>query len=148
MGRLRNFINLSLLEKLYFFRSGYLIIFIHILFVFAPYRRVHRYITKKKLSNVNYGDRKKTFYKRLIIDSINRASRYIPFSTCLSRALTGLYLLKKYGIESKLQFGVLKDTDKKVQAHAWLENEDRVIIGNLPGLKDYIKLPALTRKFN
>ena len=42
------------------------------------------------------------------------------FSSCLSRSLTGKYLLNIFGIESKLYLGMTNDSYGEKIPHAWL----------------------------
>jgi hypothetical protein len=72
-----------------------------------------------------------------ILRLLRGAEKVCPVgSTCLTRAITGQYLLRKAGIESRLCIGVMRDDHKKFQAHAWLEKDCRVILG---GSQDEIR---------
>ena len=42
------------------------------------------------------------------------------FSSCLSKSLTGKYLLNIFGIESKLYLGMTNDSNGRKIPHAWL----------------------------
>jgi transglutaminase superfamily protein len=60
---------------------------------------------------------------------VELASRVYPFeATCLKKALVLFALLKRRGVEVRLVIGATK-TDRKLDAHAWLEHQGRVIIG-------------------
>jgi hypothetical protein len=71
------------------------------------------------------------------------ASRYVPASTCLSRALATQTLLRRGGHLSSLRIGVARDKEGALQAHAWVENEEQIVFGNLEGLDSYTRLPPL-----
>ena len=46
---------------------------------------------------------------------------YFPkYSSCLSKSLTGKYLLNIFGIETKLYLGMTNDSNGKKIPHAWL----------------------------
>jgi len=50
------------------------------------------------------------------------AARYGPYrSNCLKRSLVLWWLLARHGILSEIRFGVQKEPDKKIGAHAWVE---------------------------
>ena len=82
---------------------------------------------------------------RKIVWSVNSISHYIPGMKCkcLARALTTQVLMKRYGHTPKLQMGVAKTGEGKLEAHAWVEFQGIVIIGNLPDLSRFLPLPSL-----
>ncbi len=63
-------------------------------------------------------------------------SRYVPRATCLAQALAGQRLLAAHGHSSRLRIGVRKD-GARLGAHAWLEHQDRVVVGLVSNLTDY-----------
>ncbi|MGA3359324.1 MAG: lasso peptide biosynthesis B2 protein [Halobacteriota archaeon] len=57
-------------------------------------------------------------------------SSYVPRATCLTRALAGQVLLAHHRYPTTVHIGVTKEEGKGTfQAHAWLESEGKVIIG-------------------
>jgi Transglutaminase-like superfamily len=60
--------------------------------------------------------------------SVKRVSRYIPRATCLTQALALHILLKRTGLDSKIQIGVSKEQGK-FESHAWVESQEEVLIG-------------------
>lgn len=67
---------------------------------------------------------------------IGVASRFPLSLTCLVRALVGQVLFATHGHRSDIRFGVLKHDDD-LQAHAWVEWEGTVVIGELSDLSEY-----------
>ena len=63
-----------------------------------------------------------------ILRSVRRCSQYVPQATCLTQALAARKLLGRIGQPAVLQFGVVK-CDGKLEAHAWLEIEGRIVLG-------------------
>jgi Transglutaminase-like superfamily len=61
--------------------------------------------------------------------SVRVSSRYVPGCLCLPQALAGRILLAARGYRSKLRIVVRKE-DSKFEAHAWLESEGRVWVGD------------------
>ncbi|MEN6552689.1 MAG: lasso peptide biosynthesis B2 protein [Methanobacterium sp.] len=59
---------------------------------------------------------------------IQMAARYVPSSTCLVQALAGHILFSKYGYTTLIKIGVLNQ-DGQFEAHAWLEHDDDVVLG-------------------
>ena len=58
-------------------------------------------------------------------------SRVVPRAdNCLVRALTTGIVLKRYGYPSELKIGVMKPVGGRFEAHAWLESDGVVVIGD------------------
>lgn len=63
-----------------------------------------------------------------IVWACRATARRMPFATCLSSALALQHLLARSGHGSELHIGVADDA-REFQAHAWLEREGRILIG-------------------
>jgi hypothetical protein len=73
------------------------------------------------------------------------AAVYVPGASCLTQALVAKALLERYGYEPVLKIGVGRaGGDKRFAAHAWIELEGKVIIGQVTMLDQYTPLPTLT----
>ena len=71
------------------------------------------------------------------------ASRYVlGDKPCLTQALAAQLLLKRQGYPASLRIGVSRTAEKQLQAHAWVESKDRVVVG-AGELSRYTPLPAL-----
>jgi len=86
-------------------------------------------------------DRTNTAQARDICEAVVIAARYVPGSTCLIQCLTGRAMLRRVGCVAQIKIGVLKDSSD-FHAHAWLENEDSVLLGG--EIKQYTQLGNLT----
>jgi hypothetical protein len=75
--------------------------------------------------------------------AIRRARRLVPAATCLPQALAGRAMLAKRGIACDLRIGVAKDEHGHLQAHAWVEVEGRVVVGDLPDLARFSPVRSL-----
>ncbi|MBL8250350.1 MAG: lasso peptide biosynthesis B2 protein [Candidatus Competibacter sp.] len=80
---------------------------------------------------------------QIVTRAIERLSRCCPSLqiNCLPQALVGYLLLCRRGFDVRLKIGVCKDARNRLAAHAWLEYQDRVLLGDLKGLKQFIPLP-------
>lgn len=68
------------------------------------------------------------------------ASRWIPGSrNCLRQALVAEALLRHFGYSALLQIGVRRDAWGSVEGHAWVQWNDRVLVGNLR-LEEYVMM--------
>lgn len=61
-----------------------------------------------------------------LVWSVKTASHLLG-SSCLANAIAGQILLSRHNHPSRLRVGVFKDD--KFEAHAWLEVEGRVVLG-------------------
>ncbi len=78
-----------------------------------------------------------------VAQAVRRASRWVPAASCLTQALATRVLLARHGHASTLRFGVAKNARGALEAHAWVEHGDRVLIGELPDLERFHRLPDL-----
>lgn len=70
--------------------------------------------------------------------AVSVASGLVPGGgNCLARALTLQTLLSRYSVRTMLHVGFAHDTRKRVEGHAWLTCEGRVVIGNLADLERF-----------
>ena len=75
--------------------------------------------------------------------AVRVASRYVPAATCLSQALAARVLLGQYGYPARLCIGVARGEKGQLEAHAWVESQGRVIVGNSQDLSHYAPLLSL-----
>lgn len=74
------------------------------------------------------------------------AQRVIPQATCLPQALAAEALLTRGGLPAQLQIGVRKTSAGTLAAHAWVESDGRIVVGDLGAeLGSYTRLPTLPR---
>ena len=76
-----------------------------------------------------------------LVWAVKAVSRYVPAATCLTQALALQWLLARSGHTSRIHLGARKDLKGKFQAHAWVECEERVVMGGVAA-KDYAPLTA------
>lgn len=77
-----------------------------------------------------------------IIWAVKLASQYIPAATCLTQAFASEALLTRNGYPAVLRIGVVKTDEGQLEAHAWVECNGAVVIGNLRDLARYNALPT------
>src|SRR5262249_17811718 len=79
-----------------------------------------------------------------VVWAVTVASRYIPGAkNCLRQALVTQALLGQYGYPSSLCIGVARDITGCLQAHAWVENRGKVVIGGLESRSRFALLLTL-----
>ena len=72
---------------------------------------------------------------------ISKAATAVIQSRCLPQALAGHIIFAEYGYRTCFHIGVRKGSDK-LEAHAWLTLDEKVILGDLPDLELYEELPV------
>jgi len=79
-----------------------------------------------------------------IAQAVLRAQRGVPgVYRCLPAAYAGHLLLHRHGYPSIIHVGVGRDPKGALEAHAWVECEGRILIGDLPDLARFVPLPPL-----
>jgi hypothetical protein len=65
-----------------------------------------------------------------IVTAVRQASRVLPWGrTCLTEAMTAATLLRRVGCEATVRYGVGPPDTGRLAAHAWLEHNGAVILG-------------------
>lgn len=64
-----------------------------------------------------------------ILKVLAAVARRMPWATCLIQAIAAQNVLANYGYASTLRIGVSADAKGEFAAHAWLEQDGRVLIG-------------------
>lgn len=69
-------------------------------------------------------------WTRRVSWAVETAAGQTPWqSACLAQAITGKFMLKRYGLETRLFLGMKKGPDGKLSAHAWLKAGNGILIG-------------------
>ena len=109
------------------------------LLLFTPYGQIKQHVT------TSYGPEAPYTTARWIGYHVFHSARYVPGATCLSRAFTAQYFLKRKGYESYMAIGVA-DAANGLTAHAWVMSGQKIVVGNEEGqLKNYTLLTQLGR---
>jgi transglutaminase superfamily protein len=79
--------------------------------------------------------------------AVSAAGRRLPGRTCLMEALAADVMLRRRGYESELHLGIRKTGDRSqpLDAHAWVECDGAVVVGELEGLAQYTLQSGIDR---
>ncbi|MCA9883742.1 MAG: lasso peptide biosynthesis B2 protein [Anaerolineae bacterium] len=69
--------------------------------------------------------------------AVQVAARHMRGAKCLAKALSTYRMLARRGIMVPIKIGVTRDTAGLFAAHAWIEYQGNVIIGDLENLSEY-----------
>ncbi|MBZ0301288.1 MAG: lasso peptide biosynthesis B2 protein [Anaerolineae bacterium] len=71
------------------------------------------------------------------------SNRLLRRKPCLTRALVAQTLLARCNYPTTLRIGVAHNSDGRFEAHAWLEHEGQIVVGQLDDLARFTPLPPL-----
>ncbi len=126
MGVISNFIKLPSRDKLVAIESIFWVIRIRITLWLFSFPSVQRKVQKKARKYHPTTEHLVSMVRLRIMITV--ASRYVPRATCLVQALAGYILFSKYGYQPSIKIGV-STLNGEFEAHAWLEDNNRVVLG-------------------
>ena len=81
-----------------------------------------------------------------LVWAVTVASQYVPKATCLTQALATQVLLAWHGQPpSNLRVGVAKSEEGRLEGHAWVECQGRIIVGG-EDLSRYTLVPGMEQE--
>lgn len=105
-----------------------------------PFPTWRRLLTQATQARANLQQVEPTSINK-VVWAVSVASRYMPGGVkCLARALATQVLLNWYGHAAKLCLGVAKGEEGKLEAHAWVESQGKVVMGGLSNLSSFTPL--------
>lgn len=126
MKRLRKFVFLSGRDRKLLVKTAGVLWFVRLGLWLLSYETLCRLVRKHNPSQNNAAD---VVQVKRIVRSVRKMSRYVPASTCLTKALAAIVLLERADQPANLVIGVAKSQVGDLEAHAWVECQGRVILG-------------------
>ena len=124
MGRLRKFLGLDWQERCLLLQTVLVVISLRAALGLLAFRHVNDLLSRR----AKHGRALRNISKARVIWAVRTASAFIPGSTCLTQALAAKYHLERFGLNTQLHFGVVKENGRLV-AHAWLRCDGETVIG-------------------
>jgi len=118
----RKFAGLSALERRLVIKAWCTLIAVRTLLWVAPYRWIEARVMQPPNATPD------PVPPAAVALAVTRASKFVPFATCLTQALAGGFLIRRGGRNAVIHFGVAKGTEG-FKAHAWLESDGGILIG-------------------
>lgn len=128
-------------EKGLILKSLLLVSVVRLLLWLLPVRFLQRLFTWNFAENPNGAESDWGEITR-IVHSVVSVSRFVPHATCLTQALAASLLMRFSGQDCELKIGVTKDDASRLIAHAWLEKDGQIILGELPDQGRFVPLRA------
>lgn len=107
----------------------------------TPFRRMQAFAFRLGSRRVSPGCRRLS--PQQLTSLVSVAADYVPGASCLTQALVAQAVLKRYGYEAVLRIGAGRGADGAFVAHAWVECDGQVMIGDLPALNGYAAFPEM-----
>lgn len=128
MNRLRKFLALPFKDQKLLTQSLFLLAAIRTSLWLFPFAWINKLVSRLELRESNAELLDWIAIDEIVL-SVRAGSRLVPFATCLTQALATQVLLRMKGQDSRVRFGVDKDEHNGLIAHAWVEINGRIIIG-------------------
>lgn len=140
MRRLQSFLRLPARERFLYLRTWLLLFRIRLMLWVLPYRRWRQIAAHMiRVENERQLDRPQV---NQITRAVRVMSKYVPQASCLTQALAAQTLLANEGQRSQLRVGVTQN-DGKLEAHAWVQIDGRVVIGGRESVVRFSAFPTL-----
>ncbi len=127
MRRLNKFLRLSFSEKILFVRIWVLLAITRSGLSLLPFPTLRKVLTVIGPLIARGGQ---AWPEDLLVWAVGAASRYVPRATCLTQALAIQLVLKQSGRQASLHIGVNGVEGDRLDAHAWVVSQGRVILGS------------------
>jgi hypothetical protein len=142
MKRLHKLLSLTSRERRLLVSAALLLGAIRLGLWLLPFQVLRRLLARITEATTQLQNADETSLDR-VVWAVAVGSRYIPGVKCLARALATQVLLSQRSYPTCLRIGVAKDKGGKLEAHAWVESQGRIVIGDLGDLSRYTPLPPL-----
>lgn len=77
--------------------------------------------------------------------AVTTAARYVPGAKCLAQAIVAETLLLQSGFPAQIHVGVTRPGESRLRAHAWVECDGVVVVGEEERLSELAQLGAFKK---
>jgi hypothetical protein len=127
MERLRKFLHLTSSDRRLLVCTALLLGVIRLGLRLLPFRIMQRLVQLVQVSATPHRINQSLIDRQMW--AVMVASWYVPKATCLTQALAAQVLLGRHGYPTQLRVGVARGEGGRLEAHAWVENQGKVIVG-------------------
>jgi hypothetical protein len=146
MNRVRRFLALSPGERRLLLAATGVVLLTKLLVVVFPLATARSSLrTAARLGRRHDAERKRAPDVEAFAWSVSVAGGHLPRARCLSQAVALQTLLERYDHDSTFVIGVREPGAETFEAHAWIEVDGAVVIGDRPDLSTYRTLPVEPR---
>lgn len=133
MPVLRTLSRLSFKDHALFWEAVALTAVARLAILLVPFRRIAPWIGRQVSSEISEpdGDDCQKELLRRVRWAVETAGRRVPWKAmCLVQAMTARSMLRRRGRSGIVYFGLAKDDEADLQAHAWLRSGGLTVTGN------------------
>ena len=142
MKALIKFLRLDFSEKSLLIKSWLLIILVRFGLSIFSFEKLRGILKKYSNPRAKYLNQDIDVFRVGTLVAI--AGRYWYWKKpCLTLALIAKFFLDRRGVETVMHIGVKKDSENKLEAHAWLKYQNQFVIGKLPNLNEFKEFSPL-----
>jgi hypothetical protein len=144
MAHLRSWLRLAPGLRLWLVKTAGLIVVIRLGLWLLPFRTVLSLL--EKLSQpTNSPQLPRSVALNRVAWAVTETSRYVPRATCLTQALAARVLLVRKGYPAEVRFGLARDETGRLEAHAWVESDDDIVIGGADSRQRFTPFSSVER---
>jgi len=123
------------------FMEAWILLHISKLFIhFMPFKKIAGKIGKLQVESSKFPINSAKIND--VEHAVRRASRFcLHESKCYDQALTGKFMLKRRNLSATIYFGLAKDTQNGLSAHAWVRCGSRIVTGK-KGMENFTVIAA------
>ena len=136
MNKLLTFLRLNLRDKYLLIRIAFLMLAIRLGLSVVPFKVLLSFLRSWREGRASGHVLDPKRVKRAMW-GIRVISPYIPGVTCLTQALAALMLLGTFDQTVSVRIGIAKEEGGDLIAHAWVETEGKIVMGNMLNLSRY-----------
>ncbi len=120
--------NKGLIDYVFFLEAWFLLHFAKLIILFMPFKKIASWMGSLGVESTHdlYSSALSTKNKH----AVRRASRYaLHKSKCYDQALSAKALLGQMGLPATIYFGLAKESQNQLSAHAWVRCGNKIITG-------------------
>lgn len=127
---IRTFLKFSYKDKLLVLYTFFLCGIVRLMILIVPFPRIRAHLGKHNTQSTTEVERRNYRIAYKVRRIVTATAKHTPWqSKCLVQAIVAQHLLKRYHLGTTLYFGVAKDENEKLLAHAWLRYGTMMVTG-------------------
>ena len=142
MHKVHVFMHLNWRERLLVVEALAIVVMVRLGLKLLPFQKLRALVNKAGQHRVGSRNSAAAPIDR-VAWTVRAVSEFVPGATCLTQALSGQVLLARRGYPTCLHIGVAKERQDELAAHAWLECDGRIVLGDHGFLAVYAPFPSL-----
>ena len=140
MKQISKFLQLPRTDRRLLVRSALLLSAVQLGLSLLPFQKL-RLLLARMTSQRTFSQQRGETSPERVVWAVAVASRYVPGVKCLASALVTQVLLARRGYAAQVRLGISRGEGGQLEAHAWVEDQGKILIGDLKDLSRYLTFP-------